>query len=140
MNLGANPSDNKKDAAGSVQPSSALLSLLKDELQKTEEFYGSISTEYDETVYTQLEDRFNDLRQRFKNKSQVISDEDYEYIIRSEMRRTAMGKIITSATEVAGRFQDARKTNSLDRPACKDALENLMNALKSFKHLIEEQR
>jgi hypothetical protein len=140
MKLNVIPVNQDKDGADGVQPSSVLLSLVDEELKKTEEFYGSLSTEYDETVYTQLEDRFNDLRQRFKNKSQVISDEDYEYIIRSEMRRTAMGKIITSATEVAGRFQDARKTNSLDRPACKDALENLMNALKSFKHLIEEQR
>ena len=140
MNLGNNLTENKGDQTGGFHPSQSLFRLLDEELQKTEEFYKSLSTDYHETVYTDLEDRFNDLRQRFKNKSQVVSDEDFEYLNRSEIRKAAMDKVLSSATEVAERFQDARKNNSLDRPKCKDSLENLINALKSFRHIIEEQK
>jgi hypothetical protein len=139
MSLENRSVENKSKETGVHLPSQSLLSLIDDELQKTEEFYRNLSTEYDEVIYTSLEDKFNELRKRFKNKSQVVSDIDYAYINHTTMRREAMEKILICATEVAGRFQDARKNRSLDRPKCKDALENLINAMKSFKHIIEEQ-
>lgn len=140
MGIEKHSAENKNNEdIGVYLPSQSLLSLIDDELQKTEEFYRNLATEYDEVVYTKLEDKFNEMRKRFKNESQVVSSIDYAYINHTAMRREAMEKILAYATEVASRFQDARRNHSLDRPKCKDSLENLINAMKSFKHIIEEQ-
>jgi len=139
MALDKNISENGQKETGGFRPSQSLLSFLDDEINKTDDFYKNLSIEYHETIYKEFEDRFISLRNKFKGKLQDISDPDNEFINHTDMRKNSVEQIILCATNVAGKFQEARENNRLDRSSCTDALENLIYAIKNLKHLIEEQ-
>lgn len=104
-----------------------------------EDFYKNLSIDYHETTYKEFEDRFINLRNIFKGKLQDISNPDHEFINHTDMRKDSIEKIISCATKVAVKFQEARENKRLDRPGCTDAIENLIYAIKNLKHLIGEQ-
>ena len=139
MTLDKNLSDNKGGNIGKHSPSPSLLAFLEEEIGKTDDFYKNLEASYDKTIYEQFEKRFIDLRNKFKARLQDISDPDQEFITQSEMRRNSIEQILTCATSVAGKFQQAREDDRLDRSSCTDALENLIYAIKNLKYLIEEQ-
>ena len=139
MTLDKNISNNTNSEAGKLRPSLPLFSFLNEEISKTNDFYQSLEAKYDKSVYEQFEKRFIDLRNKFKAKLQDISDPDQEFINKSEMRRISIEQILTCATIVAGKFQEARENDRLDRSSCTDGLENLLYALKNLKHLIDER-
>ena len=139
MTLDKNISNNTNSEAGKLRPSLSLIVYLDDEINKTHDFYKSLEAKYDKSVYEQFEKRFIDLRNKFKAKLQDISDSDQEFISKSEMRRKSTEQILICATAVAGKFQEAREHDRLDRSSCTDALENLLYALKNLRYLIDEK-
>ena len=139
MTLDKNISNTTSSEPGKLRPSLSLIAYLDDEISKTNDFYKSLESKYDKSVYEQFEKRFFDLRNKFKAKLQDISDPDQEFISKSEMLRNSTEKILTCATDVAGKFQEARERDRLDRSSCTDALENLLYALKNLRHRIGEK-
>lgn len=139
MSLDKNISENKSKGTGGFRPSPSLLVFLVEEITKTDDFYKNLESKYDKSIYEQFEKRFIDLRNKFKGKLQDISNPDYEFINQSEMRRKSVEQILTCATTVVAKFQEAGENNRLDRSSCTDALENLLYAIKNLKHIIEEQ-
>src|SRR5258706_5874666 len=134
-----NISEVKNKETGGFHSSQSLLLFLEAEIKWTDDFYKNLSTKYDDSIYKGFEDRFINLRNKFKGKLQDISDPDHEFINHTAMRRKSVEQILTCATAGAGKFKEARENNRLDRSSCTDALENLLYAIKNLKHLIEEQ-
>lgn len=139
MGLDRNLAGSEEERAGGFRPSPALLAFLEKAINSTEDFYSNLDTEYERTIYRQFEQRFINLRNKFKGMLLDISNPDHEFINRTEMRKKSVEQILNCATAVAKQFQRARQTNRLDRPSCTDALENLIIAIRNLKHLIEEQ-
>lgn len=139
MKLNQTLSENSDKETGGYFPSQSFVLFLEGEIDKTDEFYKNLGAEYDITIYEEFEIRFIELRNKFKGKLQNFSDPDYEFINHTEMRRNSIEQILSSATAVAGKFQEARENNRLDRASCTDALENLIYAIKNLAHLIQEQ-
>jgi len=131
--------DDDKNGTDAHHPSRSLLLFLEEEIKKENDFYKNLSTEYDETIYKDFEDRFIGVRNEFKGKLQDISNMDYEFINHTDLRKKAVEQIISCASKAAGKFQEARENKRLDRSSCTDALEDLIYAIKNLKHLIEEQ-
>ena len=134
-----NLSENSGKRPGGFHSVAPLLAFLDGEVSRTEEFYRNLESIYDRSVYEQFENRFIDLRNRFKGKLMDISDPDCEFINQSEMRQNSVEQVLSCASSVVAQFQVARENNRLDRSTCTDALENLLYAIKNLKHLIEEQ-
>jgi len=130
----------QEDKQSSGFPSSqSLPKTLVEEIKRVEDFQQNLLPEYDVSTYEQFEKWFIRLRNSFKGKLQDISDSDYEFLNRSEMRKKSVEHILTCASSVARKFQEAQENNRLDRVGCIDALENLIYAMKNLLFLIDNQ-
>lgn len=138
MNLHQASSDDEDRRFATNRPAQSLHYILIEEIRRLEDFYQNLGTEYDLSIYEKFEKRFTGLRNDYKGKLQDISDPDYEFLNRSEMRKSFVEKILVHATSVAGQFQEAREKNHLDRVGCTDVLENLIYAMKNLSFLIGE--
>ena len=139
MKLSQTPLDGEEKRTANARSAQPLLAILIEEIRRLEDFYQNLLPEYDVSIYERFEKRFTGLRNEFKGKLQDISDPDYEFLNRSEMRRESVEQILTCASSVARKFQEAQENNRLDRVGCIDALGNLIYAMKNLFVLIDSQ-
>ena len=112
---------------------------LAHHLSELNDFNQNLEAEYSISTYNTFERKFRNIRFEYKKVLFGIDNEYNEYIVRSELRKEQVNRIIQFSHEVAKVFQDARKNDHLDRVECTDRLENLIVAIQNLRALIKGQ-